>query len=153
MDKNKKPVIEEFSILNLSGFLSEPDENCNYYRFHVRYSPKNIKAEGIYKIPDLSKDNIYTKIFIEKKKFNGIDSIDRCKALVKSIINTKDFCVEKFDELESDIVKDRHLLIASLSDKSKYAITLEMQNYNYNGINLNALIYGNELKKKQIYLF
>ena len=148
MDKSKKQVIEEFSILNLTGFLSEPDENCNYYTFHVRYSPKNIKAEGIYKIPDLSKDNIYTKIFIEKKEFNGIDSIDRCKALVKSIINTKDFCVEKLDELESDIVKDRHLLIASLSDKSKYAITLEMQNYNYNGINLNALIYGNELKKK-----
>ena len=56
--------------------------------------------------------------------------------------------MEKLDELESDIVKDRNPLIASLSDNRKYVISLEMQNYNYNGLNLNSLIYGKELKKQ-----
>lgn len=37
-------------------------------------------------------------------------------------------------------------MVASLSDNSKYAIILEMKNFNFNWINLNALIYGNELK-------
>ena len=35
-----------------------------------------------------------------------------------------------------------------MSDGSKYVITLEMQNYYFNGLNLNKLIYGNELRKK-----
>ena len=148
MDKSKIPVNEEFSISNLTGYISYPTEKNNFYKFHIKNAPKNIKAAGIYKIPDLSKDNIFKKIFVEKKELNGIDTIDRCKALVKSIINTKDFFVEKLDELESDIVKDRNPLIASLSDNRKYVISLEMQNYNYNGLNLNSLIYGKELKKQ-----
>ena len=148
MDKSKKSADEEFSLFNLTGYLYEPDETHDFYRFHIKYAPKCIKAEGVYKIPDLSKDNIYKKIFIEKKKFNGIDSIDRCKALVKSIIKEKDTFIEKLDELESDVVKDRNLFVASLSNNSKYIISLEIQNYNFNGINLNALIYGKELQKE-----
>ena len=145
---DKKPTNEEFSLLNLTGYLYEPDETHNFFRFHIRHHPKCTKEEGIYIIPDLSKDNIYKKIFIEKNEFNGIDSIDRYKALVKSIKKINDFFVEKLDELESDVVKYRHPLVASLSNNSKYVISLEMQNYNFNGINLNALIYGKEWQKE-----
>ena len=148
MDKSENPLNEEFSILNLTGYLCEPSEKNNFYRFLIKDHPKSTRAEGIYKIPDLSKDNIFRKIFVEKKEFNGIDTIDRCKALIKSIINTKEYFIEQLDELESHVIKDSHLFVASLSNNSKCAITLEMQNYDFNGINLNTLIYGNELKKE-----
>ena len=150
MDKDKEPVDEEFSILNLTGYLCEPDKMYNFYRFGVRNATKYIKATGIYKIPDLSKDNIYKKIFVEDKKNNGIDVIDRCKALIQSIVNKKGFLVKKLEELNIDInfIKNKHPLVATFSDDSKYIITLEMQNYFFNGLNLNELIYGNELKKK-----
>ena len=148
MDKSKKQANEEFSLLNLSCYLHKPDETHDFYRFHIKYVPKCIKAEGIYKIPDLSKDNIYKKIFIEKKKFNGMDCIDRCKAIIKTIIKIKDISVENLGELESNVAKDKHPFIATLSNNSKYIISLEMQNYNFNGLNLNALIYGKELQKE-----
>ena len=33
-----------------------------------------------------------------------------------------------------------------MNDGSKYIIDLEMQNYNYNGLDLNALTYGTSLR-------
>ena len=90
------------------------------------------------------------KLFKGETIINGVDGYSRGKALLKSILYYKNGTyVKEIYELKNDFSKniaDKHPFIATLSDNSKIAVAFQLQNYYFNGLDLNSLTFGRELR-------
>ena len=91
---------------------------------------------------------------------NNVTGFERAKSLIKSLVgkfpNNKE--IQNLSYLPNEIqeVSEKNIqklkilecpLICKMNDNSRYIIDLQMQNYYYDGIDLNSLTYGASLHK------
>ena len=145
-----------FDILNLEGAYKKIN---NKYYFDLINSDSRQKSDEIYEIADPSNDQAFKILFNENYIINNINGFDRAISLIKSLLfkfpNNKEIKTLCYwpNEIPEDSGHSRKKLkvvdcpfLCEMNDGSKYIINLEMQNYNYNGLDLNALTYGTSLR-------
>ena len=146
----------KIDILNLTGDYVKNNEK---YEFSLYNSPTRIKVDKVYKIIDPSLDQAFKILFngnIEIQKINGIK---RAKSLIESLLYKfkNDTIIKKLEYLPNELPeisgKNRQKLkvldspfLCHMSDGSQYIIDLEIQNYYYDGLDLNSLGYGTSLR-------
>ena len=148
-------------FLDLSGNYVKIKEDK--YVFSLLNSEKIIVDE-VYKIIDPSYDQAFKILFNGYYELNKINGIQRAKSLIQSLLykfkgNT---LISKLEYIQNEIPeisgKNRNKLrvldcpfYCVLADKSEYVIDLEIQNYYYDGLDLNALGYGTALRNAYNY--
>lgn len=148
--------INKVNIVDLSGNVSQKNE---HFSFGLISSNKNYKTENVYKIIEPSNDQAFKILFNGINKINKVTGFERAKSLIMSLIgkfpNNKEIkCISYLpNELPEVSGKNRRKLkvldcplICEMNDNSKYIIDLEMQNYYYEGIDLNSLTYATSLR-------
>ena len=149
---NANPI----NIVDLSGNVIQKKE---HFIFLLNTSDKTYSTNDIYEIKDPSKDQAFKVLFNGTHKINKANGFDRAESLIKSLIGKfpNDKEIKNISYLPNEIPevsgKNRKKLkildcplICEMNDKSKYIIDLEMQNYYYDGLDLNSLSYGNALR-------
>ena len=117
-----------------------------------------ISIKDIYTIISPSNDQAFKVLFNGKNIINGISGFQRAKSLIKSLLykfpDKKEIVNISYMPNEIPEVWGRNRkklkvldcpLLCQMNDNSEYIIDLEMQNYWYDGIDINALSYGNAL--------
>ena len=145
-----------FDILNLQGTYKIIN---NKYYFDLINSDSRQKSEEIYEIEDPSNDQTFKILFNGTYTINKISGFDRAISLIKSLLfkfpNNKEiktlyYWPNEIPEVSGHNRKKLKVVdcpfLCEMNDGSKYIINLEMQNYNYNGLDLNALTYGTSLR-------
>ena len=146
----------KFDILNLQGTYKIIN---NKYYFDLINSDSRQKSEEIYEIADPSNGQTFKILFNGIYTINKISGFDRAISLIKSLLfkfpNNKEIKTLCYwpNEIPEVSGHNRRKLkvvdcpfLCEMNDGSKYIINLEMQNYNYNGLDLNALTYGTSLR-------
>ena len=152
--KKKEETI--FDILNLSGDFKKEK---NKYKFSLNNSDIRQLSDETYEIIDPSNDQTFKILFNGEYKINNINGFMRAKSLIKSLlykfpnnkeIKTINYWQNEIPEVSGHNRKKLKVLdcpfLCEMVDNSQYIIDLEMQNYFYNGLDLNALTYGNSLR-------
>lgn len=145
-----------FDILNLSGDFKKENKK---YKFSLNDSDIRQLSDETYEIIDPSNDQAFKILFNGEYKINNIDGFKRAKSLIKSFlykfpdnkeIKTLNYWQNEIPKVSGHNRKKLRVLdcpfLCEMNDNSKYIIDLEMQNYFYNGLDLNALTYGNSLR-------
>ena len=156
---SKKKKIEEtttFDILNLSGDFKKEK---NKYKFSLNDSDIRQISNETYEIIDPSNEQAFKILFNGEYKINNINGFMRAKSLIKSLlykfpdnkeIKTINYWQNEIPEVSGHNRKKLKVLdcpfLCEMNDNSKYIIDLEMQNYFYDGLDLNSLTYGNSLR-------
>ena len=146
----------KFDILNLQGTYKIIN---NKYYFDLINSDSRQKSEEIYEIADPSNGQTFKILFNGTYTINKISGFDRAISLIKSLLfkfpNNKEiktlcYWPNEIPEVSGHNRKKLKVVdcpfLCEMNDGSKYIINLEMQNYNYNGLDLNALTYGTSLR-------
>ena len=154
VSKNKKETT--FDILNLSGDFKK--EN-NKYKFSLNFSDNRQLSDETYEILDPSNDQAFKILFNGEYKINNINGFKRAKSLIQSLlykfpdnkeIKTINYWQNEIPEISGHNRKKLKVLdcpfVCEMNDNSQYIIDLEIQNYFYDGLDLNALTYGNSLR-------
>ena len=154
VSKNKKETT--FDILNLSGDFKK--EN-NKYKFSLNFSDNRQLSDETYEIIDPSNDQAFKILFNGEYKINNINGFMRAKSLIQSLlykfpdnkeIKTINYWQNEIPEISGHNRKKLKVLdcpfVCEMNDNSQYIIDLEIQNYFYDGLDLNALTYGNSLR-------
>ena len=152
----------QFDLFQLSGYMKT---KRNKFKFNLLNSDKLIPADEIYNILAPSNEQAFKELFIEKTKINNLDGSNSAKSLIESILykfNNK-YLIKKWEYIPNEIPevsgKNRNKLrvldcpiIYEMTDNSKYIIYLEIQNYYYNGVDLNIFDYAISLRNSYNYL-
>ena len=146
----------KFDILNLQGTYKIIN---NKYYFDLINSDSRQKSDEIYEIADPSNDQAFKILFNGTYTIKKISEFDRAISLIKSLlfkfpnnkeIKTLSYWPNEIPEVSGHNRKKLKVVdcpfLCEMNDGSKYIINLEMQNYNYNGLDLNALTYGTSLR-------
>ena len=146
----------KFDILNLQGTYKIIN---NKYYFDLINSDSRQKSDEIYEIADPSNDQTFKILFNGTYTIKKISEFDRAISLIKSLlfkfpnnkeIKTLSYWPNEIPEVSGHNRKKLKVVdcpfLCEMNDGSKYIINLEMQNYNYNGLDLNALTYGTSLR-------
>lgn len=147
---------EPIDILNLSGDYIYKQ---NKHEFSLINSASRISTNEIYKIIDPANDQAFKILFNGNNKLNHVTGLERAKSLIESLlykfkgnilIKNIEYCPNEIPEVSG---KNREKLkvldcplLCKMNDDSDYIIDLEMQTYDYNGLDLNALGYGTALR-------
>ena len=147
---------EPIDILNLSGDYIYKQ---NKHEFSLINSASRISTNEIYKIIDPANDQAFKILFNGSNKINHVTGLERAKSLIESLlykfkgnilIKNIEYCPNEIPEVSG---KNREKLkvldcplLCKMNDDSDYIIDLEMQTYDYNGLDLNALGYGTALR-------
>ena len=144
------------NILNLSGDYIKDNEHK--YLFSLLDSNTRVSVDEIYKIIDPSNDQAFKILFNGDYKINNINGLQRAKSLIQSllykykddkIINNIGYLPNEIPEVSGKNRKKLKVLdcplLCEMTDKSQYIIDLELQNYYYDGLDLNSLVYGTAL--------
>ena len=147
--------ISSVNILNLNGNISE-------YKTHLKFGLMNSESnyttniKDIYQIISPSNDQAFKALFNGEYIINGISGFQRAKSLIKSLLYK--FPDEKKivniiympNEIPEFLAKNSKKLkildsplLCQMNDGSEYIINIDIQNYWYDGIDINALSYGN----------
>lgn len=146
----------KFDLLQLSGYMKT---KTNKFKFNLLNSDKLIPADEIYRIIDPSNDQAFKSLFIGTTKINNLNGLDRAKSLIESILykfNNK-YLIKNCEYIPNEIPevsgKNRNKIrvvdcpiICEMTDNSKYIIDLEIQNYYYNGVDLNMFDHAASLR-------
>ena len=143
-------------FLDLSG---EYLERQGKYKFSLLNSDSRALSNEIYTIIDPSNDQAFKILFSGHHKINNANGFQRAKSLIESllykynnniIIKNINYWHNEIPELSGHNRKKLKVLdcpfICDVNDGKQYLIDLEMQNYYYDGLDLNALSYGNALR-------
>ena len=147
---------KSIDILNLSGDYIYKQ---NKHEFSLINSASRISTNEIYKIIDPANDQAFKILFNGNNKLNHVTGLERAKSLIESLlykfkgnilIKNIEYCPNEIPEVSG---KNREKLkvldcplLCKMNDDSDYIIDLEMQTYDYNGLDLNALGYGTALR-------
>ena len=149
--------INSVDILDLNGNVSEYK---NQLKFGLINSEENFSTniKEIYSIISPSNDQAFKVLFNGENIINGISGFQRAKSLIKSLLykfpDNKEIVSISYmpNEIPEVSGKNRKKLkvldcplLCQMNDGSEYIIDLEMQNYWYDGIDINALSYGTAL--------
>ena len=141
-------------FLNLKGAYIKKD---NKYIFSL-LDLNTVSVNEIYKIIDPSNDQAFKILFNGDYTKNDISGLQRAKSLIESLLYeiNGDKLIEKIEYLPNEVPEisgeNRRKLrvlacpLLCISDNKKYVIDLEIQNYYYDGLDLNALGYGTALR-------
>lgn len=149
-------ISESIDILNLSGDYIYKQ---NKHEFSLINSASRISTDEIYKIIDPANDQAFKILFNGNNKLNHVTGLERAKSLIESLLykfkgnilikNIK-YCKNEIPEVSGKNRKKLKVLdcplLCKMNDDSDYIIDLEMQTYDYNGLDLNALGYGTTLR-------
>ena len=149
------------NLLDLTGeFIHKEDEKENkvIYEFGT-YKKGIIVTSDIYKVYDPSNDQVFKMLFNGQYTVNKCNGFQRAKSLIESLlyifpnknaVKTIEYWPNEIPSLEGKNRKRLKVLdcplICEMIDGKKYLVDLEMQNYFYDGIDLNALTYGTALR-------
>ena len=147
----------DLNLLDLTGeFIYKEDEKENklIYEFGT-YKKGTIVTSDIYKIYDHSNDQVFKILFNGQYTVNKCNGFQRAKSLIESLlyifpnknaVKTIEYWPNEIPSLEGKNRKGLKVLdcplICEMIDGKKYLVDLEIQNYFYDGIDLNALTYG-----------
>lgn len=147
---------ESIDILNLSGDYINKQ---NKHEFSLINSASRISTDEIYKIIDPANDQAFKILFNGSNKINHVTGLERAKSLIESLlykfkgnilIKNIEYCPNEIPEVSGKNRKKLKVLdcplLCKMNDDSDYIIDLEMQTYDYNGLDLNALGYGTALR-------
>ena len=142
--------------LDLSG---EYLERQGKYKFSLLSSDSRALSNEIYTIIDPSNDQAFKILFSGHHKINNANGFQRAKSLIESllykynnniIIKNINYWHNEIPELSGHNRKKLKVLdcpfICDMNNGKQYLIDLEMQNYYYDGLDLNSLSYGNALR-------
>ena len=141
-------------FLNLKGSYIKKD---NKYIFSL-LDLNTVSVNEVYKIIDPSNDQAFKILFNGDYTKNNISGLQRAKSLIESLLyEINGFkLIDKIEYLPNEIPEisgnNRRKLrvldcpLLCISDNKKYVIDLEIQNYYYDGLDLNALGYGTALR-------
>ena len=151
----------DLNLLDLTGeFIHKEDEKENkiIYEFGT-YKKGTIVTSDIYKVYDPSYDQVFKLLFNGQYTINKCNGFQRAKSLIESLlyifpnknsVKTIEYWPNEIPNLEGKNRKGLKVLdyplICEMIDGKKYLVDLEMQNYFYDGIDLNALTYGTALR-------
>ena len=151
----------DLNLLDLTGeFIHKEDEKENkvIYEFGT-YKKGIIVTSDIYKVYDPSNDQDFKILFNGQYTVNKCNGFQRAKSLIESLlyifpnknaVKTIEYWPNEIPSLEGKNRKGLKVLdcplICEMIDGKKYLVDLEMQNYFYDGIDLNALTYGTALR-------
>ena len=151
----------DLNLLDLTGeFIHKEDEKENkiIYEFGT-YKKGTIVTSDIYKVYDPSNDQVFKLLFNGQYITNKCNGFQRAKSLIESLlyifpnknaVKTIGYWPNEIPSLEGKNRKGLKVLdcplICEMIDGKKYLVDLEMQNYFYDGIDLNALTYGTALR-------
>lgn len=149
-------ISEPIDILNLSGDYIYKQ---NKHEFSLINSASRISTNEIYKIIDPANDQAFKILFNGNNKLNHVTGLERAKSLIESLlykfkgnilIKNIEYCPNEIPEVSGKNRKKLKVLdcplLCKMNDDSDYIIDLEMQTYDYNGLDLNALGYGTALR-------
>ena len=153
--------IIKYNLLDLTGesiHKEDKESKITKYEFGT-YKKGIIESSEIYKIYDPSNDQVFKILFNGKYSINKCSGLERAKSLIESLlykfpnknsIKTIGYWQNEIPNLKGKNRKGLKILdfplICEMIDGKKYLIDLEMQNYFYEGINLNALTYATALR-------
>ena len=156
MKKSNNDSPNSIDLLNLSeGY---PKGNDKKYTFSLLNLDK-VSVDEIYKIIDPSNDQAFKILFNGNYTINNINCLQRAKSLIQSLlyeinggklITSMDFLPNEIPEISGSNRRKLRVLDCPfrclLADNTKCVIDLEIQNYYYDGLDLNALGYGTALR-------
>ena len=144
-------------LLNLYGLFTKTKDNK--YFFSLLNLDKT-SVDEIYQIIDPSDEQVFKILFKGDYIINNINGFQRAISLIQSLLYEfkGNKIISKLDYLPNEIpeisnIKRNQLRILDynflcfFTDNTKYVIDLTIQNYYYDGLDLNALLYGEDLKK------
>ena len=147
----------QIDILNLSG---DYVKNKEKYEFSLLNSPTRIKVDKVYKIIDPSADQAFKILFNGNIVIENINGLERAKSLIKSllykfkngeIIKNLEYLPNELPEMSGKNREKLKILncpfLCKMNDDSQYIVDLKMQNYYFEGLDLNSLGYGTYLHK------
>ena len=156
MKSNNNAQTDLIDILNLSGDYIKRNED-NYIFSLLNFN--TVSVDEVYKIIDPSNDQAFKILFNGDYTLNNINGLQRAKSLIQSLLYeiNGDKIISKLEYLPNEIPEipgcnGRKLrvldcpFLCSLTDNTKCVIDLEIQNYYYDGLDLNALGYGTALR-------
>ena len=156
MKSNNNAQTDLIDILNLSGDYIKRNED-NYIFSLLNFN--TVSVDEVYKIIDPSNDQAFKILFNGDYTLNNINGLQRAKSLIQSLLYeiNGDKIISKLEYLPNEIPEisgnNRRKLrvldcpfLYSLTDNTKCVIDLEIQNYYYDGLDLNALGYGTALR-------
>ena len=146
---------ESIDILNLSGDYINKQNKHEFSLINSAF----ISTDEIYKIIDPANDQAFKILFNGSNKINHVTGLERAKSLIESLlykfkgnilIKNIEYCPNEIPEVSGKNRKKLKVLdcplLCKMNDDSDYIIDLEMQTYDYNGLDLNALGYGTALR-------
>ena len=146
----------KIDFLNLSG---DYVKNKEKYEFSLLNSPMRVKVDKVYKIIDPSADQAFKILFNGNFNILKINGLARAKSLIESLLYKfkNDKIIKKIEYLPNELPemsgKNREKLrvldcpfLCQLNDDSQFVVDLEMQNYYFEGLDLNSLGYGTSLR-------
>ena len=154
--------LSDFNLLNLTGeFREEKDKKTKQiiYKFGAYSTDERLICNEIYKVFDPSSDQAFKILFNGKYKLKNVDGFGRAKSLINSLLDKfpDNSSIQNIEYWPNEIVKltgkNREglkvmdcPLLCTMTNNKQYLIDLEIQNYYFNGIDLNALSCGNALR-------
>ena len=149
-------IDEPIDILNLSG---DYNKRKNKHEFLLINSESRVLTDDIYQIIDPANDQAFKILFNGNFNLDHVSGLERAKSLIESLLykfkgkllikSIKYYPNEIPDVSGKNRKKLKVLdypLLCKLNDDSDYIIDLEMQTYDYDGLDLNALGYGTSLR-------
>ena len=143
----------KFDILNLSGDWVKRND---IYKFSLFNSDTRAPSKEIYNIVDPSNDQAFKILFNGNYNLNDVNGPQRAISIIQSLLykfpNNKVIKSIEYWPNEIPIASGQNKakikvmdcpLLCKMNDESEYIIDLEMQNYYYDGLDLNALSIGN----------
>ena len=154
--------LSDFNLLNLTGEFREEKEKKTkqiIYKFGAYGTDERLVCNEIYKVFDPSSDQAFKILFNGKYKLKNVDGFGRAKSLINSLLDKfpDNSSIKNIEYWPNEIVKltgkNREglkvmdcPLLCTMTNNKQYLIDLEIQNYYFDGIDLNALSCGNALR-------
>lgn len=155
--------MSDFKLMNLTGeFIEEEDRNTQkiIFKFGAYNTDDRLISNEIHKVFDPSSDQAIKILFNGKYRLNNFNGLGRTKSLISTLLNkfpdNSSIKKQKYRPNENVKLTGQYReglrvmdcpLFCTMTNNKQYLIDLEMQNYYFDGLDLNTLSIDNALRK------